>query len=142
MAQTKLQGTGTILKTDFATPGTFETVGCVINLTPPGIEYERSDALQCLDDTGPPLTAPGDELPDEIDWVTLWDPKSPENERIITSILAAETKTWHIEYGGMATVQTQVFNGYLIKFKPQNFSKRDWMLAECTIVRTNNWTWL
>jgi len=154
-AQTKRQMAGTILKTDWEVEDTFISVGCMINLQGVGVEYETSESLICITDTGPPETAPGDEMVDVVSGQLLQDPFSIDDgetggvgagadEQMWKQIMAGTERTWQIVYvdaAGALNDKIAQFEGWVRKLKPISCAKKDWLLYDLEIVRTTDVAW-
>lgn len=132
----KLLGAGTLLAIEEpAASGQYVEVGCVVDVTPPGVEWENVESEMCLGDltSTTPESSPGDPTVDEVSFTGFFEPGSTEDVLLRAVAAGLATRTWRLTY---PNATTDTFDGYLRRYKPQSITRKEYMKVEGIIVRT------
>jgi len=117
-----------------------QQIGCIVSVTPPGREAEEFQLEECLDDTGVADIEHGSELPNEVAFVWVLDPRAANTEFDLIRDRVADNAeyAWEIRHISIAT--KWIFNGKVKSFLPQEVVKRDMMKVDVVISRTGDAT--
>lgn len=132
----KVLGAGTLLAVEEpAGGGTYTDLGCVVDITPPGVEYENVEAELCLGDlvSTTPESSPGDPQVDEVTFTSFFEPGSVEDNLLRDVAASRASRLWRITYPNS---DTDFFAGYMRRYKPQTIARKEYMKAEGVVVRT------
>lgn len=126
-------GLGTIVKFDHDSNATFDVVGEIRNVTPPGRAYERvaEDTLDSVLRT----QQQGIEEVSDMQFTQVWQDGDTQHERIDTSFNAKETRPWQVIYP-FTPARTWEFQARVMSLGPEQISANSLISRVVTIHRT------